>query len=181
MMSRLLCERFAYRCLALLGIAAVLVLFLVPTSAMAADVSALFQEARTTATQLAKDAAIMESYTRSNISWKSHTAQITRVKDHINKAGSILSQMQSARGDAQLWHQEAIDELTPALKAMATNTESIINHLNENPNRLKDQTYTQYLKLNSQSASELSAAVGNVVDYDKTKTKMEELEVKLGR
>jgi CHASE3 domain sensor protein len=162
-------------------VGAVCVLLLTDTGAMAADVTALFQEARSTATQLNRDAATMESFTRSNLSWQSHNAQIARIKDHINKAGSILSQMQAARGDAQPWHQDAIDGITLELKQLASNTESIINHLNENPKHLKDPTYVQYLRSNAQSASELAAAVGNVVDYDRTRTKMEELDAKVGR
>jgi len=157
---------------------AVFVLLLSDTRATAADVAALFQEARSTATQLNRDAATMESFTRSNLNWKSHSAQITRIKDHINKAGSILSEMQAARGEAKPWHQDAIDVITPALKELASNTESIINHLNENPQNLKDPTYMQYLKSNAQSASELAAAVGNAVDYDRTRTRMDELEAK---
>ena len=62
------------------------------------------------------------------------------------------------------------------LKQLAANTESVINHLNENPNRLKDPSYTQYLNSNEELASELSAAAGNIVDYDNPRAKMEELE-----
>ena len=89
--------------------------------------------------------------------------------------------MHVAREDAKPWHQDSIDGITPALKQLAANTESIINHLNETPNRLKDPTYIEYLRSNAQSASQLSAAIGNVVDYDNTKTRMEEMEAKLGR
>ena len=135
MVSRLLSERSVYRWSALL-VGAVFTLLLTETSAMAADVTALFQEARTTATQLNRDAVTMESFTRSNLNWKSHSAQIARIKDHINKAGSILTEMQAARGDAKPWHQDAIDGITPMLKQLASNTESIINHLNENPKHL---------------------------------------------
>jgi hypothetical protein len=178
-MSRLLSERTVYWWSVLLSID-VLPVLLLAQSAMAADVTALFQEARTTANQLNRDAALMESFTRSNLSWQSHSAQITRIKDHINQAGQILAQMHAAREDAKPWHQDAIDGITSALKQLAANTESIINHLNENPNRLRNPTYIEYLRSNAQSASQLSAAVGNVVDYDDTKTRMEELEAKLG-
>ena len=174
-MSQLISQRSVYRWSALLG-GAVFMLLLADTGAMAADVTALFQEARTTATQLNRDAETMESFTRSNLNWQSHSAQITRIKEHINQAGSILSQMQAARAEAKPWHQDAIDGITPALKELASNTESIINHLNENPRRLKDPTYMQYLRSNAQSARELAAAVGNVVDYDRTRTRMEELQ-----
>ena len=177
-MRQLLSERSVCYWSALLSVAALL---LAPTSAMAADVAALFQEARTTATQLNRDAAIMESYTRSNLSWQTHSAQVSRIKEHINNAGSILSKLHEAREDAKPWHQDAIDGITPALKQLAANTESIINHLNENPRRLKDPTYREYLRSNAQSANELSAAISNVVSFDNTKTRMEELEAKLGQ
>jgi hypothetical protein len=180
-MSRHSCERSVYWCSAMLSTSVLLMLLLAQARATAADVTSLFQEARTTATQLNRDAATMESYTRSNLAWQSHGKQITRIKEHINKAGSILSQLHAAREDAQPWHQDAIDGITPALKELASHTESIINRLNDNPKRLKDPTYEQYLKSNAQLASELSAAVGNIVDYDNTKAKMEELETKLGQ
>lgn len=178
-MPRPLSEQSIYQWSGLLSIGALLV-FLAQI-AMAADVSSLFQEAQATATELKKDAVTMESYARSNLSWQSHSAQIAPIREHINKAGLILSQMQSARQDAKPWHQDAIDAITPVLKQLATNTESMINHLNANPNRLKDPNYTQYLKSNAQLASDLSAAVDNIVDYDDTKTKMEELEARSGR
>jgi hypothetical protein len=156
------------------------VIVVAQTSAMAQDVSALFEEARSTAVQLSRDANTMESFSRSNLSWKGHGTQITQIQEHINKAGQILSQMQSARGGAQQWHQDAIDGITPILKELASNTEAIIHHLNENPNRLKDPTYVEYLRSNAQLANQLSAAVGNVVDFDKTKTRMQEMEGKMG-
>src|SRR5215469_6131197 len=172
-MSRLFSKRPVRRS-ALLSMG-LLVLLLTQTSATAAaaDVTALFQQARSLAVQLNRDAATMESFTRSNLSWQTHSGQITTIKEHINKAGSILSQMQAARADAKPWHQDAIDGITPALKELASNTESIINHLNETPQQLKDPTYVRYLQSNAKLASDLSAAVGNVVDYDNTKTKME--------
>ena len=73
----------------------------------------------------------METYTRSNVTWPSHSAQISQIKDHINKAGEILAQLQSARAEAQPWHQDTIDRITPVLKQLASDTEAIINHLNE--------------------------------------------------
>ena len=181
MMSQSLSARSICRCSVVVSTGALLVLFLARTSAMGADVTTLFQQARTTAHQLNRDAATMESYSRSKVSWQSHGHQITRIKEHINTAGSILSQLHAAREDSQPWHQDSIDSITPMLKELASNTESIINHLNETPKLLSHPSYVQYLKSNAQLANELSAAVGNVADYDNTKTKMEELETKLGQ
>jgi len=162
-----------------LSTAAFLLLLLAERSAMAADVSSLFQQARTTATQLSRDAAIMETYPRTLVTWRTHSSQIDRIKEHINTAGSILSQLHAAREDSQPWHQDAIDGITPMLKELASNTESIINRLNETPKLLRHPQYVQYLKSNAQLANDLATAIRNVVDYDDTKTKMEELEARL--
>ena len=120
----------------------------------------------------------MESYTRMNLSWQSHAAQVTRIRDHINRAGSILSDLHAARADAKPWHQEAIDRITPVLKELASNTEAIINHVNENPRQLRFPAYQQFLRSNMELSRELSSAVSNIVDYDATRTRMEELQAK---
>ena len=179
-MFRLFSKRTVRRS-ALLSMGGLLVLLLTQTSAMAADVTALFQQARSLAVQLNRDAATMESFTRSNLSWQTHSGQITTIREHINNAGSILSQMQAARGDAKPWHQDAIDGISPLLKQMASNTDAIITHLNENPRRLRDPNYVAYVRSNSQSARQLSAAIGNIVDFDNTRNRMEELAGKLGQ
>ena len=48
------------------------------------QVSKLLSEAKTMAFQLKEDAATMESFTRSNVTWQSHAVAITQVKEHIN-------------------------------------------------------------------------------------------------
>jgi len=180
-MPRCLSEQCIYRCSLMLSASAFLALLLVNSSARASDVSTLFQQARTTANQLNRDAAVMESYTRTKVTWQSHGDQISRIKEHINTAGSILSQLHSAREDAQPWHQDAIDGITPMLKQLAANTESIISRLNESPKLLREPKYVEYLDSNAQLANQLATAIRNVVSYDETKTKMEELETKLGQ
>ena len=144
------------------------------------DVTVNGKPPRATATQFKTDAGLMESYTRSNLSWQSHASQITQIKEHINKAGSIVSQMQSARSDAKPWHQEAIDEITPVLKDLASNTEDVINRLNANPKNLKTPDYQAYLKTNAQLAAELERVIADTVDADNTRAKIEELKAKLG-
>lgn len=162
------------------GVVALLILPEFQAKAMAADLASLFQQARATAVQLKVDAATMETYTRGNLNWQSHGAQITEIKQHINKAGSILSEMQAARADAQPWHQDAIDRITPVLKELASNTEAAINHINANPNQLKTPTYQGYLKDNAALAAELANMVGDTVNADNIRTKIEGLQSKLG-
>lgn len=147
-------------------------------SAQQSDVSQLLQKTKTTAAQLDRDVAQMESFTRSKTNWQSHAHQISIIKSHINQAGKLLSQLEDARGNASHWQQTAIDRIRPLLQEMASNTESIIDHLNK-AQRVWDPSYQQYLKENHELATELSDAISDFVSYGSTKEKVEQLEKKL--
>lgn len=163
------------------AMAGVLLVPFIVSTLKAADVSALLQDAKMSANQLKLDAVQMESYTRSKMNWQSHSSQISRIKEHIDRAGEIVSKLEGARGSVEQSHQTSIDRITPVLKELASNTESIINHLNKTPNHLMNPTYKEYLASNAELASELSKLVGDAVDYDTTKTKIQGLQEKLGK
>jgi hypothetical protein len=61
---------------------------------------------------------------------------------------------------------------------MASNTESIIDHVSE-ANRVSDPPYQDYLKANYELSSELTRAIGDFVDYGKTRERLQTLEKKL--
>lgn len=121
----------------------------------------------------------MEAFARSSLSWKSHGQQINMIKEHVNKMGQILSQLHDARGEASPTHQQAIDRIAPLLQEIASNTTSVINHLNEHPNRTWNPEYKNYVAENARLSSELSGAINDFVEYDRTKTRMDALEQKL--
>jgi len=54
-----------------------------------------------------------------------------------------VSQLQDARGNAAQWQQDVSDRITPLIKEMASNTESIIDHVSE-ANRVSDPPYQDY-------------------------------------
>ncbi len=145
----------------------------------AADIASLLQDAQMSANQLKSDAVQMESFSRSKMSWQSHSSQISRIKEHINSAGKTAAKLEDARGSTEQWHQTSIDRIVPTLKELASNTESIIEHLNNTPNHLSDPTYKEYVASNAELSGELSQLINDAVEYDKTKTKMQGLQEKL--
>lgn len=168
----------------LLGLAVLGGALLVPFlqgNVMAADVSELFQSAKSSANQLKADTAQMEMFTRSKTTWQSHASQISNIKEHINRAGQIASALEEARHAAEPWHHDAIDRVTKNLKEIASNTTSIIEHLNQSPNHLWDPTYKEYLTSNAELADELAKLIGDTVDYDITRTKIQTLQERLDR
>ena len=150
-----------------------------PAYSDSAQASKLLQEARTSAAQLRRDSVQMETFTRSRLTWQSHAAQIDVIKEHINRTGKIVADLHNARDGAEPWQQDAIDRITPLLQEMASNTESIINHLNDK-NETWHPEYQGYLKSNAELAADLSRLIGDYVDYDSAKSRSQGLGQKLG-
>ena len=150
-----------------------------PAYGDSAQASKLLQDAKTSAAQLKQDSVQMESYTRSRLSWESHASQVNRIKDHVNQSGKILADLHTARDGAEGWQQDAIDKITPLLQELASNTTSIIDHLND-----KKQTwhpeYQDYLRSNAELATDLSRLIGDYTDFGNAKAKTQAMELKLG-
>lgn len=150
-----------------------------PAYADAAHTSSLLQQAKDSAAQLARDSVEMESYTRSRVSWESHAAQINVINNHVNNSVKILADLHEAHEASEPWQQSAIDRITPLLQELASNTESIIEHLND-----KQQTwhpeYQGYLKSNAELATDLSKLIADYIDYGNARARTEKAGRALG-
>jgi hypothetical protein len=146
------------------------------------EVVDLLGQAKAQAGQLKLDAAEMETFTRTNVSWESHAEKITSIKDHVNKVGETVAKLNQARDTASPWQKTAIDRVNPLLQELASNTTATIDHLNkEKGGRLNTPEHSHFLRTNAELAANLSTVVADFVDYGKTKAKFEkearELEV----
>ena len=144
------------------------------------EVSQLLEQTKAAAAQLERDALVLESFTRGHLSWQSHAGQLTRIKENINSMGEDAKRLQDLRPAAAPWQQQAIDRIVPLLTEMASLTESAIEYLNAEPNKLHTPEYTEYLKEKAELAAELSALISDTVKYDRAKAKLTDLEKGLG-
>ncbi|HMD99423.1 MAG TPA: hypothetical protein VKM93_19110 [Terriglobia bacterium] len=141
------------------------------------QVSKLFSEAKTEADGLVRDAELLDVFTRSVLSWDSHATQISLIREHVNKAGQILTSLNEVRHTGSPWQQQAIDQITPLLKELASNTQSAIEHLNEKRDdiRFRAGQYQDYAVANYNLASELAALISHYVDYERNKAEFARL------
>jgi hypothetical protein len=143
------------------------------------EVTQLLEDIRAQAADLQRDSDELESFSHSQMSWESHAAELEVVKEHINKIGQTIQKLQSMRGSASPWQQEAIDRIIPVAQKLASNTTAAIEHLNRNRTHLQDPEYQQYLRSNAEAASELYNMVKEFVDYGRTRNSLERLEKRL--
>lgn len=135
--------------------------------------TALLKELQGVAGKLNRDAETLGSFARSpRLSWQSHAHYLNNARDHINKAGSLLTELQSMRHGVALWQQQAIDRITPVAAETAAHTEAAIKHLRENQGRHFVPEYTDRLTMIKDRAAEMNQTVDNFLDYGETQRKL---------
>ena len=149
------------------------------TSKDSKEVSGLLSDVKTEAVQLRHDADEMKSFTHSTLTWQSHAAKVEEMKRHVNNAGKLLTKLDNAKGAASPWQQQAIDQITPMLKELASNVTSTIEHLNQRPKLLHTGPYADYVSANYELASNLAELISDYVDYGKSKARSDELAARL--
>ena len=142
-------------------------------------VTQILSDAKMQAFQLREDADKLESFTRSTASWESHSEVVTRVREDVNRMGSLLAKLEAERAGGAVWQQTAIDRVTPVAKELASNTTAAIDHITQQPRRLNTPDYQNYLEAIADAANNLAATITNFVDYGKTRQRLERLATKL--
>ena len=150
------------------------------SNAAAADVDQLLRQASAQAFQLRRDSATLESFTRSRVSWQSHAAQVNTIRTHVNQLGQTLSQLEAARDSAGKSQQTAIDRIRPVLEELASNTTAIIDHLNQNPRRLFEPAYRDFLRANDALAANLNQQTSDIVAFSQAERRFQEAQAKVG-
>ena len=149
------------------------------TSKDSKEVSTILAEVKSEAIQLKSDADELKTFTHLTRSWESHAAKVEEIKRHVNNAGQSLSKLDSSRGSASPWQQQAIDRISPLFKEIASNVESTIEHLNQKPALLQTGPYADYAAANYDLASDVAGLISDYVEYGKSKARSEELATKL--
>lgn len=152
------------------------------TSAATPDsqqITQLLNDAKTHAVQAEDDAASLEAFTRSRVSWRQHTYELDSMKLHVNEMGKIAAELRNLEPQGSTWQKQAIGQVIPLLKDMADHLTKTIQHLNENQNQVHMAPYTDYARTNYELAKRTADLIRDFVEYDQAKSTAESLEDKL--
>jgi hypothetical protein len=142
------------------------------------QISQLLVEARSHALEAEDDAAKLDAYARSRLSWKAHGNQLEAMKVHVNELGKIAGELNVLAPQGSRWQQQAIQQVMPLLKEMAGNLNNAIEHLNENQSQVHMQPFRDYARTNYGLAKRTADLIRDLVDYDEAKSRAESLEQK---
>lgn len=144
------------------------------------QITDLFSEIKEHATLAENDAQTLELYTRSHsISWQAHANRVEQVKEHVNDLLHDYNEMARLKDQGSPWQQEAIDRLSPVLKAMADHLNATIQHQREHPSHVKFDPWKEYVRGNSKYVTKASTLIHDIVDYGAAKSTAEWLEKRL--
>ena len=141
-----------------------------------AEASRLLKDVQFTAAVLNRDAVLLQSFTRSGLTWESHANQVSTIKDHINTMGKHLDRLQEIRHVATPLQQQAINSVVPAALILAAHTESAIEHLNDRAKPLWDENYENHLRGISGRSDQVKQVVDLHLDMADAQDKLERLQ-----
>jgi len=140
-----------------------------------AEASRLLKEVQSRAGVLAREAAVLDSYTRGGLSKESHVDRLNQVKEHINAIGVRLQILQAIRADVAPWQQVAIDAVVPVAANLAAHTEAAILHLSESGKPLWHQDYTSHVRAISDRSDRVKETIDLHLEMASTGDKLERL------
>jgi hypothetical protein len=140
-----------------------------------AEASRLLREVRSLAHALNRDAATLDSYRLSGMSWQGHANRLTLARQHINSIGDRLVNLAAIRGSAEPWQREAIDSIIPVAAELASRTEAAIGYLNENQGQLFVPAYTEHLGAIAGHADQMKQSVDVYLEWASAQDKMDKL------
>lgn len=151
-------------------------------TAMAVDaetITKLLSDAKAEATTLNRDAQEMKALANSTAKWQAYADRLNRIREHVNRAGAIVQQMNDMRRTASQWQRIAIDRITPVLHELAENTKRTIEYLTANQSLVRMPLFRDYTAANAELAEALSETITDFVSYAHAKAKLEDLTRKL--
>jgi hypothetical protein len=143
------------------------------------QISKLLADAKIHAVEAEDDAASLDSFTRSRVSWQQHAIELESMKRHVNEIGKIVADMQELEPQGSPWQKQAIAQISPLLRDMGDHLGKTIEHLNNNQKRIHMPDHMEYSRTNYQLAKRTADLIRDFIEYDQAQATTAQLEEKL--
>lgn len=139
------------------------------------EAAQLLRDIQWNAADLAREAAVLESFAHGRITRETHSFHANLVRDHINTIGKHLSRLQEIRHVSTPWQREAMDAILPIAGNVANEAEAAIQHLNNRSKPLWLADYTDRLHAIYEHSDRVKDAIDLHFEMAETQQKLEQL------
>ncbi len=137
------------------------------------------KQVQASATLLANEADQLRMITNAKCSPDLQLAQLTALKNEVNRMGREIGSITVERESLAPWEQRAVNQVEPLLQATAANTESAIKYFSENRDRLWTEAYRDYADRVWQDSEQIAKILKNFLKYDKLRDQEVQLEKRI--
>ncbi len=142
------------------------------------DVAKELDQFKFKAFQVRREAGVLKSFTpNKQMHWKSHTAYLGTLKDHVNDLGRALARLEEMKSVATESQQMAIENARPHLVVIADQLGSAINSVNENRSSVKWSPYSETVTGISSHADSLYEKLDTILSYENVQARLNSLEL----
>ncbi len=139
-------------------------------SPSASKAAFLLQQIQADAFKVRNEADQLESYNMNEeMDWRTHADRWEMMRDQINHMGQVLQQLEINKADLPPWERKAVDRIRPALLELADNTQSAIEFVNNNHEKLFAPSYSVYAVETRDEAHRIETSVENFEEYAQAK------------
>ena len=159
---------------------------LLPASITVADLAKetlakkTLKQVEVSATTVADEADHLRVMANPKVSPEWNRLELMALKDEVNQMGQQIRTLK-VEGDSLVpWEQQAVEKILPLFQKAAANTESAIDHFNENQDHLWTEANREYAGRVSQDSEQIAKILKNCLKYDKLREQELQLEEHLG-
>jgi hypothetical protein len=134
------------------------------------------KEVQASAAAVADEADHLRITANSNSGPDSHLAKLAALKGEVNWMGQEICSLEAERESLAPWEQQAVDQVLPLLQAAAANTESAIEYLSKNRDRLWTEAYRDYAHRVWQDSAQIAQTLKHYLKYDKLRAQEVQVE-----
>ena len=129
------------------------------------SVAKVLFELQNEAIQIRNYAAIMESYTWSDLTVESRCVVIDSMRDRVDAVRRQVAQLvEVERATASPWQKTTIDRVAPLLDELVSETQAVIDQLGRPGGLRKFREHRELLAANVHQAIDLAASISGYVD-----------------
>jgi septal ring factor EnvC (AmiA/AmiB activator) len=131
-----------------------------------------------TAFEMRREADTLKSFTpNKRLHWQSHTYRLEALKNHVNKMGKSLSELEALKPTATESQGMAIEHTRPHLVSVAQNLTEAIELVKENRNNVHWAEYAEAVNNIYAHADALHTKLDTILDYENAQLRFDSLEL----
>jgi len=143
-----------------------------------AEITSQLKEAKQASYELRNTTDRLRAITRgSGHHWQSHSRSLNEAREHVNRLGQMLADLEELKPHASATQQMAIESMRPQLAQTAKALTSAIELVRDGSHNIRFSPYGDAVEAVSEHSTSLHDTLDTVLKYESAKARLDGLEL----